>query len=276
MRPGTEFYLVVDKVSPAPASSPVNWSTFQATCQMKRKLRPWFQNEKSHLVKSFLSVVKLRLQLKGSLFHDQSVECSLWNFFNIFGGISGLFVDCNLHCWESGRVSQHQLFFDCNITDCHNFLQNHRCVFLHILQCASSTLACSLAWTGICDKRGADHDMLQVHLSFLLFQILSALGSHLQPEGKTLLWNCSSGAWSWDLPSQSPDQKIDASKEGRWSNNSTWLMRWRWRWSMLGLAWKPILNWLSGCLEKKNSPEEQYKGAPPGCNLLPDLLHLLK
>ena len=26
------FYLVVDKVSPAPASSPVSWSTFQATC----------------------------------------------------------------------------------------------------------------------------------------------------------------------------------------------------------------------------------------------------
>lgn len=73
-------------------------------------------------------------------------------------------------------------------------------------------------------------------------------------------------------------KKIDAlcSKEAEWSSNSTWLMRWRWRWSMLGLAWKPILNWLSGCLEKNNSDELYLKGAPPGCNLLPDLLHLLK
>ena len=76
MKPGKEYYLVVDKVSPAPASSPVNWSTFQATCQMKRRSRPRFQNEKSHLVKPFLSFIKLRFQLKGSLFHDQGVECS--------------------------------------------------------------------------------------------------------------------------------------------------------------------------------------------------------
>ena len=136
MRPGTELYLVVDKVSPAPASSPVNWSTFQATCQMKRWLRPRFQNGESHLVKSFLSVIKLRLQLKGSLFHDQGVECSFWKSFNIFEGISGLFVDCNLDCWESGKVSQHQLLYNCNITDCQKLpAESQMCHPPHFAMC---------------------------------------------------------------------------------------------------------------------------------------------
>ena len=55
----------------------------------------------SHLVKSFLSVIKLRLQLKGSLFHDQSNECSFWKSFNFLKA----FLVCLLNAiYIAGRV----------------------------------------------------------------------------------------------------------------------------------------------------------------------------
>ena len=56
---------------------------------------------KLHLVKSFLSVIKLRLQLKGSLFHDQSVECSVWKSFNL---LKAFLVCLLIAIYIAGRV----------------------------------------------------------------------------------------------------------------------------------------------------------------------------